>query len=60
MNGGQPSIAMNLNPSNLISAFNTATSLSNTYNNIKSKFDPPSRPAPAPTNVNLPNPLIPQ
>lgn len=54
---------INISPSNLISAFNTATSLSNTYNNIKSKFDPPSRPAPAPaanSNANLPNPLVPQ
>lgn len=61
-NSGQPSMSMNISPSNLISAFNTATSLSNTYNNIKSKFDPPSRPAPAPApaNANLPNPLIPQ
>lgn len=61
---GQPTMSMNLNPSNLISAFNTATSLSNTYNNIKSKFDtnpnPPARPAPVPSNANLPNPLIPQ
>jgi len=61
-NASQPTMSMNLNPSNLISAFNTATSLSNTYNNIKSKFDPPARPAPAPAagNANLPNPLIPQ
>lgn len=61
-NSGQPSLSMNITPSNLISAFNNATSLSNTYNNIKSKFDPPSRPAPAPAagNANLPNPLIPQ
>jgi len=60
-NSNQPSISVNLTPANLISAFNTATSFSNTYNNIKDKINPPSRPAPIPaTGANLPNPLIPQ
>jgi len=54
---------MNLNPSNIFTAINNATQIATTYNNIKQKFDPapaPQRPAPAPGNATLPNPLIPQ
>ncbi len=60
-NMSQPSVSVNLTPANLISAFNTATSFASTYNNLKEKINPPSRPAPMPSGSNgLPNPLIPQ
>jgi hypothetical protein len=58
-----PSLNLNITPGNLISAFQTATNLSNTFNSIKDKVQPPSRPAPVPTTNaaqnNLQNPLIP-
>ena len=59
VNSNQSSgLSLNINPSNLINAFQTATTLSNTFNSIKDKVQPPSRPAPSPQN-NMQNPLIP-
>jgi len=58
----QSGINLNITPGNLISAFQTATNLTNTFNSIKDKVQPPSRPAPMPNNASqnsLPNPLIP-
>ena len=55
------SIQMNITPANLMSAFQTATNLTNTFNSIKDKVQPPNRPAPMPNSAqsNLPNPMIP-
>ena len=58
----QSGLNLNITPGNLITAFQTATSLTNTFNSIKDKVQPPSRPAPMPNNASqnsLPNPLIP-
>lgn len=45
-----------------MSAFQTATNLTNTFNSIKDKVQPPSRPAPMPNNTpqaGFSNPLVP-
>jgi hypothetical protein len=55
------SFNFSINPSQMLQGLNAMTSLVNTANSIKSKLDPPNRPAPVPNqNTALPNPLIPQ
>lgn len=64
----QNGFTFTVTPSNLVSAFNSATSLMNNLTNLQKKMEPPSRPAPTPlgqangsaSTSSLPNPLIPQ
>lgn len=63
----QAGFNFSITPSNIMSAFSTATSVMNNIGSLKSKMDSqqpqpaPARPAPVPSqSATLPNPLIPQ
>jgi hypothetical protein len=51
-------------PQNMMSAFNTASTVMNNLNkfgvNLGGKAEPPSRPAPVPGAANGANPMVPQ